>query len=61
MAKKVTIKLVGSVIRSLPKQRATVKALGLGKLNSSITHTLTPQIAGMIGKVAHLVEIKEAL
>jgi large subunit ribosomal protein L30 len=33
--------------------------LGLGKMNSSVVHTDTPPIRGMIAKVSHLVEVEE--
>lgn len=38
------------------RQKATLEALGLRKINHSVVHELTPQIEGMIKKVAHLVE-----
>lgn len=57
--KKIQIKLVKSVIGSLPKQRATVKALGLGKINSVVEQEATPVIMGMVAKVAHLVAVEE--
>ncbi|HHU89242.1 MAG: 50S ribosomal protein L30 [Sphaerochaetaceae bacterium] len=57
--KKVKVTLVRSVIGSLPKQRKTVKALGLGKINSSIEHEATPQILGMVRVVNHLVKVEE--
>ncbi|MHB0999748.1 MAG: 50S ribosomal protein L30 [Armatimonadota bacterium] len=39
------------------KQKDTVKALGLGKMNSSAIQPDNPQIRGMIFKVSHLVEV----
>ncbi|EFC91978.1 MULTISPECIES: 50S ribosomal protein L30 [Dethiosulfovibrio] len=45
-----------STIGRPPKQERTVKALGLKKLNSTVIHEDTPQIRGMVAKVAHLVE-----
>ena len=57
--KKVKVTLVRSVIGSLPKQRKTVKALGLGKINSSIELEATPQILGMVRVVNHLVKVEE--
>lgn len=56
---KLEIKLVRSLIASLPKQRATAKALGLTKLQKTVTLNDTPTIRGMIRVVAHLVEVKE--
>lgn len=59
MADKIVIKQVKSSIGTKPKQRATLKALGLRKLNSERTHEKTDVINGMIDKVRHLIEIKE--
>lgn len=57
--KMIKITLVKSVIGSLPKQRKTIKALGLGKIDSSIEHEATPQILGMVRVVNHLVKVEE--
>ncbi|MCL6476851.1 MAG: 50S ribosomal protein L30 [Peptococcaceae bacterium] len=57
---KVKITLVKSLIGRSGEQRATVKALGLGKLNSSVVKEDSPAITGMIKKVAHLVRVEEA-
>jgi large subunit ribosomal protein L30 len=59
MAKKVKIIQVKSTIKRPIKQKLTIKALGLGKLHRSVELDLTPQIAGMINKVSHLVIVKE--
>ena len=56
----IKITLVKSVIGAIPKQRATVKALGLGKTNSSVIQRDNPQIRGMIFKVRHLVKVEPA-
>lgn len=56
---KVQITQVRSVIRRPGDQVKTMQALGLGKMNRSVEKELTPQIAGMINKVSHLVEVKE--
>ncbi len=48
-----------SVIGYNEKQRVTVKTLGLRKLNQVVEHTDTPEIRGMINKVAHLVTVEE--
>ncbi|MGM0607997.1 MAG: 50S ribosomal protein L30 [Candidatus Muiribacteriota bacterium] len=53
------IKLVKSVIGRKPKQRATIKALGLNKLHSTVKKEKNKQIDGMISKVKHLVDVKE--
>jgi len=54
--KEIEITLVKSVIDRPNRQKLTVKALGLGKVNSSVVHKETPQILGMIEKVKHLVK-----
>ncbi|OPX84409.1 MAG: 50S ribosomal protein L30 [Pelotomaculum sp. PtaB.Bin104] len=53
------ITLVRSLIGRPADQRVTVRTLGLTKLNSSVKHEDTPQIRGMIDKVAHLLKIEE--
>ena len=55
MAKKLQIKQVRSSIGTLPKQRATLRALGLRKMSAERIHDDTPVIRGMIDKVSHLV------
>ena len=57
--KNIKITLVRSVAGSLPKQRATIKALGLGKMHSSVVHEATPATLGMVRKVAHMVKVEE--
>jgi large subunit ribosomal protein L30 len=48
-----------SVIGYNESQKATVKALGLRKLNQSVEHDDTPAIRGMVKKVEHLVTVEE--
>jgi len=50
---------VRSVIGRPERQKQTMKALGLGKINKTVTKELTPQLAGMVNKVQHLVTVKE--
>jgi large subunit ribosomal protein L30 len=57
---KVRVTKVKSVIGRPAKQKATVLALGLRKMNQTVEHEATPQIMGMINKVSHLVRIEEA-
>ena len=59
MANKLEITLNKSVIGANEKQRKTVEALGLKKVNSTVEHADNPAIRGMINKVAHLVSVKE--
>lgn len=56
--KKVTVKLVKSVIGATVRQKATVRALGLRKMAHEVTHVDTPQIRGMITKVQRWLEVK---
>jgi len=58
--KKVEVKLVRSKIGSTEAQVNTLRSLGLRRVGASRVHTVTPQIAGMLDKVAHLVSIKDA-
>jgi large subunit ribosomal protein L30 len=41
------------------KQKGTIKALGLRKLNQTVEHEDTAVIRGMINKVPHLVHVEE--
>lgn len=59
MAKKLRITLVKSKIGRPEVERRTVKALGLGKLNSSVVHDDNPAIRGMAFKIRHLVAVEE--
>jgi len=59
MSKKLKITQVKSAIGRLKNQKATVKALGIRKLNHSRVHDDTPTIRGMIGTVNHLVKVEE--
>ncbi|MDD3766355.1 MAG: 50S ribosomal protein L30 [Eubacteriales bacterium] len=59
MAKKLQVTLVKSTIGRKQDQIATVKALGLNKIRSVVTHDDTPQIRGMVDKVKHLVVVEE--
>ena len=56
---KVTITQVKSIIDRPKDQKATMKALGLGKISRSVSVEYTPQIAGMVKKVHSLVEVKD--
>ena len=56
---KLNIKLTRSLIGRPEDQRATVKALGLGEINSCVEQEDTPVIRGMIRKVEHLVTVEE--
>ncbi len=57
---KIRITLKKSLIGADKRQVATVKALGLGKISSTVEHENTPQILGMVTKVNHLVSVEQA-
>lgn len=59
MAKKILVKQIKSVISTDPTQRATMRALGLRRINATREHEDNPVIRGMISKVHHLVDVKE--
>ena len=54
--KTVTVKLVRSIIGTKHEHRATVRGLGLRRLNSVSTLEDTPAVRGMINKVFYLVK-----
>ena len=56
---KIRIRLVRSTIRCLPKQRATVRSLGLRKIGSSNELEVSPSVLGMVRAVSHLVSVEE--
>ncbi len=56
---KVIITQVRSSINRTKRQKDTIVALGIKKLNNPIEHEATPQIMGMISKVSHLVKVEE--
>ena len=58
-AKKLRITYVKSAIGYSVRHKATIRALGLRKLNQSVTHTDSPVLRGMLLKVNHLVKIEE--
>jgi large subunit ribosomal protein L30 len=58
MAQKISVRQIKSGIGAKPKQRATLRALGLHKINAERIHDDTPVVRGMIEKVSHLVSVK---
>ena len=57
--KKVKITQVKSGIDRSERQKQTLIALGLRKLNATKEVEATPQILGMVNKVSHLVKVEE--
>ncbi len=57
---KIRIKQVKSRINRPARQKKTLDALGLRKMNQVVEVEATPQILGMVNKVSHLVEVTNA-
>jgi large subunit ribosomal protein L30 len=60
MSNKLEVTLKKSVIGGTQGQRKTVEALGLKKIRQSVVLDDTPAVRGMIDKVSHLLDVKEA-
>ncbi len=56
---KVRVTLVKSPIGYSTRHKGTIRALGLRRINQTIEQVDTPQLRGMLYKVAHLVEVEE--
>ena len=54
---KVRITQVRSQIGQSERHRGTLRALGLGKIGRSVERDESPQLAGMLRKVRHLVRV----
>jgi large subunit ribosomal protein L30 len=59
MAKKLKITQTRSIIDQIEPQKRTIKALGLGRPQYAVVKNDTPQLRGMLRKVAHLVRVEE--
>lgn len=59
MANQIKITLVKGLAGKLPVQRKTVKALGLGKINSFVVREDNPVNRGMVNTIAHMVKVEE--
>ena len=57
MAKTIRITQVRSQIGQSERHRGTLRALGLGKIGRSVEREETPELAGMLRKVRHLVVV----
>jgi large subunit ribosomal protein L30 len=58
--KHLKITLKRSLIGRSEKLKRIVRALGLKKIDQSVTHKDTPSIRGMIHKTVHLIEVSES-
>lgn len=56
---KIKVTQVRSKIRRPQRQKRTLEALGLKKMNQVVEHEATPAILGMVHKVKHLVSVEE--
>ena len=59
MAEKLKVTLVKSPIGAVPKQKATVEAMGLRKVNKTVELPDYEAVRGMIWHVKHLVKVEE--
>jgi len=57
--KVVRVTLVKSPIGYEQSQKATVRALGLRRMNQSVEHIDSSALRGMLAKVIHLIEVEE--
>ena len=53
------VTLIKSVAHRLPKQRKIVKALGIGKVNSTVVLPDNAATRGALLKIAHLISVQE--
>ncbi|ANQ51004.1 50S ribosomal protein L30 [Flammeovirga yaeyamensis] len=56
---KIRITQVRSLIGRPERQKRTIKALGLGKINKTVEKDVNPQILGMVKAVDHLISVEE--
>lgn len=56
---KIKIRLVKSLIGRSDRQQATVKGLGLRKINSEVIREKRPEILGMIRKIEFMLQVEE--
>jgi len=55
----ITVTQIKSAIGTKPKQRGTLRALGLGRIGKSNTLPDRPEIRGMLARVPHLISVEE--
>ena len=58
---KIRIKQVRSKIDRPERQKRTLIALGLKKINQVVEHEGTPQIMGMVNSIKHLIEVEQVV
>jgi len=57
---KLRVTQVRSQIGASPRHRGTLRALGLGKIGRTAEHAESPQLAGMLRRVRHLVRVEQS-
>ena len=58
-SKALRVTLVKSPIGYNKSQKATVRALGLRRMNQTVEHNDTPAVRGMLNKINHLIKVEE--
>lgn len=56
---KIKITQIKSKIGSTERQKKTLTALGIKKMHASVELEATPQILGMVGKLAHMLKVEK--
>ena len=56
---KIRVTQIKSKIGRPEKQKKTLTALGLKKMNQTVDHEATPQVLGMVKKIAHLLKVED--
>jgi large subunit ribosomal protein L30 len=59
MSKTVKVTQVKSSIGRLPKHRATLKGLGLRRINHTVELEDTPSVRGMINKINYMIKVED--
>jgi len=57
--KALRVTLIKSPIGYTKSQKATVRALGLRRMNQTVEHTDSPAVRGMLNKISHLIKVEE--
>ncbi len=58
-SKSLRVTLTKSPIGYTKDQKATVRALGLRRMNQTVEHTDSPALRGMLNKIIHLIKVEE--
>ncbi len=58
-SKSLRVTLMKSPIGYTKDQKATVRALGLRRMNQTVEHTDSPALRGMLNKIIHLIKVEE--